>query len=487
MLKTEKKEDIDTKATHSKLTMISFNLSGTMTQWVYASMGFFVIFFYETVIGLNILYAMTAFVLYSIYNAINDPLMGYLMGKLSAPFEKTRHWKRFPWIIISLLPWLFSFLLIYAVPLDWNPQVDASYNLPVFFWMLISLCIYDTCISLFEVNTYSLFPDKFPDIDERRTSQSIGTVLGLLGTTLAAIIPPMFITKGVQASYRTSSLVVFIGGIIFFLLSIPGLWEDKQTIEQYKKRADTLDREKPESFLKAAKTVFKFRSAIARFILTFGWQVAVVQLQYSGTYVVSFILDAEADTLTLLLLPMILGAIIAAPIWLSISKKINDNKKTVVYGGLVMFIGFVPMFFVADLIGWMISFFIFGLGLASQWNLENPIMGDIVDEAAVTTKKRQQGIFYGYQSFFVRIGHSSILITIAIVHILTGFEEGAPTLAELKLVSPDWQLAVFGVRVHAAIIPAIILLICIFAFWKLYDLTPEKIKANKEFLQEFGL
>ncbi|MBD3215949.1 MAG: hypothetical protein GF311_25280 [Candidatus Lokiarchaeota archaeon] len=487
MLKTNTKEEKNTSRSHSKLTMVSFNLSGTLTQWVYASMGFFVIFFYETVVGLDILYAMTAFILYSIYNAINDPMMGYIMGRISAPFEKKRHWKRFPWIVISLIPWLFSFLLIYAVPLEWNPQVDPSYNLPVFFWMLISLCIYDTCISLFEVNTYSLFPDKFPDIDERRTSQGIGTILGLFGTTLAAIIPPMFITKGVQASYRTSSLVVFFGGILFFVLSLPGLWEDKQTIEQYKKRADTLDKEKPESFINAAKTVFQFNSAKARYILTFGWQVAVVQLQYSATYIIAYILDAEADLLTLLLLPMILGAIIGAPIWLKISKRINDNKKTVVYGGMVMVIGFIPMFFVVDLVGWMISFLIFGVGLSSQWNLENPIMGDIVDEAAVVTKKRQQGIFYGYQSFFVRIGHSSILITIAIVHILTGFVEGAPTLDALKLVSPSWELAVFGVRIHAAIIPAVILAICLVLFWKIYDLTPEKIESNKEILKQYGL
>jgi GPH family glycoside/pentoside/hexuronide:cation symporter len=486
MSKKKSNEKKDQKK-HSKLTMVSFNFSGTATQWVYASMGFFVIFFYETVVGLNILYAMLAFVLYSIYNAINDPLMGYIMGKVSAPLEKKRHWKRFPWILISVGPWLFSFLLIYLVPLNWNPQVDPSYNLPVFLWMLISLCIYDTCISLFEVNTYSLFPDKFPDIKERKTVQSIGTILGLLGTTLAAIIPPMFITKGIQATYHTSSFVVFIGGFIFFALSIPGLWEDKQTLEQYKKRKDDLDKEKHESFLGAAKTVFRFKSAKARYVLTFGWQVAVVQLQYSGAYIVSYILDAEADTLTLLLLPMIIGAIIAAPIWLKISNRIGDSKKTVLYGGIVMFLGFIPMFFVVELIGWMISFFIFGIGLACQWNMENPIMGDIVDEAAVVTKKRQQGIFYGYQSFFVRIGHSSILITIAIVHVLTGFVEGAPTLTELIARSPTPALAIFGVRLHAAVIPAIILLVALVIFWRMYDLTPEKIDKNKEILQQYGL
>ena len=59
-------------------------------QWIAAAFGFTVFFFYEVVIGLNTLIAAFAFILYTIWNAVNDPLIGYLMERLAyrMPWEK---------------------------------------------------------------------------------------------------------------------------------------------------------------------------------------------------------------------------------------------------------------------------------------------------------------------------------------------------------------------------------------------------------------
>jgi Na+/melibiose symporter-like transporter len=54
-------------------------------------------------------------------------------------------------------------------------------------------------------------------------------------------------------------------------------------------------------------------------------------------------------------------------------------------------------------------------------------------------------------------------------------------------LSPTPQLALFGIRIHAAIVPAIIVLIATLLFWKFYDLTPDKVAANKVKLKEFGI
>jgi hypothetical protein len=68
---------MDTKITenlerpHSKLPMICYGIGGgggTLNQWVGASMGISVVFFYEAVIGLNVLLGALAFLLYSIWN-----------------------------------------------------------------------------------------------------------------------------------------------------------------------------------------------------------------------------------------------------------------------------------------------------------------------------------------------------------------------------------------------------------------------------------
>lgn len=70
---------------------------------------------------------------------------------------------------------------------------------------------------------------------------------------------------------------------------------------------------------------------------------------------------------------------------------------------------------------------------------------------------------------------------------MTGFVEGAPSLVELKARSPTPELALLGIRIHSAIVPAILILITILIFWKYYDLTPDKVATNKAKLKELGL
>ena len=91
------------------------------------------------------------------------------------------------------------------------------------------------------------------------------------------------------------------------------------------------------------------------------------------------------------------------------------------------------------------------------------------------------------KAFFIKIGQTTIAITIAVVHTLTGFVSGAPSLAELMVMSPTPELALFGIRVHSAIIPAIIVLMATLLFWKWYKLTPDKVAFNKAKLKELGI
>jgi Na+/melibiose symporter-like transporter len=69
-------------------------------------------------------------------------------------------------------------------------------------------------------------------------------------------------------------------------------------------------------------------------------------------------------------------------------------------------------------------------------------------------------------------------ITLAVVHEITGFAEGASTQS---------QTAVFGIALHTGLIPAIFMAIGTLIFWKFYDITPEKSAKIKAKLSEFGL
>jgi GPH family glycoside/pentoside/hexuronide:cation symporter len=136
------------------------------------------------------------------------------------------------------------------------------------------------------------------------------------------------------------------------------------------------------------------------------------------------------------------------------------------------------MIFVKDLIGWAISLFFFGIGLGGHWYVDPIMMGDVLDDISLRTKKSQQAIYYGFQSFFIKFGQAFIAIIIALSHTLTGYKAGD------ALQEP---LAEFGIRIHTAIIPAIVVFATLLLFWKFYKLTPDIVAANKAKLKELGL
>jgi GPH family glycoside/pentoside/hexuronide:cation symporter len=472
---------------HSKFIMASYGCRELFGNWIAQAFGFMVFFFYEVVVGLDVVLAAFGFLLYSVWNAVNDPLVAYLTERFHMPWEKKWNLRRFPWIIIGALPWLLTFSLIFMVPAEWDPISDPNDNWPVFFWFVITMCIYDTTLTTYDVNVLSVYPEKFQDLDERRTVQGFGTILGIISLVLAATIPPMFITTGVRETYQTAALVSTGLGFIIFLFMIPGVWEDKKMRKMNLQRRETLKDVKTEPFLKVAKSAITNRNFAAKVTLFFGYQVGAVMLQYSAFYIVVYLLDEEASFITYLLGAMLIGALVSVPVWLYLSHKIDNNKKLSVVGAIIMFFTFIPMIFVADAISWIIVLFFFGIGLGGQWFTDPPTLADVIDDAAVREGKKAPGIYFGYQAFFIRLGYSTIAITIAIVHVLTGFVGGAPSLKELRERSPTPDLALFGIRIHAAIVPAILIFITILIFWKYYELTPDKVAANRAKLKELGL
>lgn len=475
---------------NSMAVRASYGTRELFGQWIAAAFGFSVFSYYEIVIGLPTLLAMTAYILYAIWNAFNDPIVGYIMERVHMPWERKRGVRRFPWMIIGAITWILSYLLIYLVPADWI-QSDASVAANqwlIFSWYIGTLALYDFLVAIWDVNVLSLFPDKFRGLNERRSVQGFGTIFGILGLVLAAIIPPMFIPEAPKAvNYITAAMVTTGLAFVFLIIAIPGIRENKHVLDYYAERKSKGLDEKVESFFKSAKIALSNKVFVAKIVHFFGYQVGGVMIQTSAFYIVIFLLDATPSTITLILAAMLLGALVSVPLWTYFSKRINDNRKIGITAGFILFVTFLPMIFAPDLLSWMISVFFFGIGIGGHWFIDAPLLTDVLDDIAVKTKKRQQAIYYGYQAFLARFGGTFIALTISLTHFLTGFVEGKNTLAELAAASPSLDLALFGIRIHSAIVPAIFVLFTVIIFWKYYDLTKEKVMENRRMLKELGL
>lgn len=461
-------EDINIE--HSKLNMASYGFGSFSREFVQMAFNVLVFFYYEVEIGLNVWLIGLALVIFALYNAVNDPLIGYLTNR---PFGFTRKWgRRFPWLLVGGIPLGVSYFLIFTPPTS-DPTGGA---LILFLWLIFTTCLFDTLHSLFFVNFQSLFPDKFRSVNERRNATGIQIIIGAIGVSLGAMIPPLFITYGDLETYIIQGVIVIIITVASMLLAIPGFREDQATINLY---LDSIDKQPPRtSFIDSLKEAVKQQSFLAyMFLYTMYW-ITINSMQASIPYVVKFVLNMPSSATTPLMAGFLAGAIFSIPLWVKVAKKIDNNGKVMLIGSLLMGIYILPMLFLKNYILIIINVFIWGTAQGAYWAMIFPVFADVIDESVVRLSKREEGTLIGVQQFFGRLGLILQVMSFAVIHELTGFVEGSDT---------QTPLAVLGIHLHLALVPSIAILLGVLVFWKWYNLTPSKISEHQLKIRQLKL
>ena len=431
--------------------------------------GAYVFFFYETEVGLYVWLLVLGYVIYALWNSFNDPLIGYIFDKPN--FLWKRWGKRFPIIVGAAIPWFISMFLVLTPP-DIDPVEGAML---IFAWMIFATCLFDTFYSMFQNNHYSLFPDKFRLDDDRRKAGGFGWILGVLGTAIGGLIPPMLITYGNKSSYSIMALFMVGIAIVFLLLLIPGIRETKDMKERY----ITVDVHKErEPFFKTMNKAIKQRNFMILVFITFIGDVAFACITASIHYFVRYNLQEEAGFATILIGAALLGSVLSIPLFVKLMQKMNDNRKMHIIGIILLILFLFPLALFWDIISLIIAVILYGVGMAAFKVARFPCLADTLDEAVVNTEKHQESVYMGVQTFFMRFSLIVQALIFGIVHILTGFDPN---------VEKQTSLALIGIRLQAAVIPAIVVLIGLLVFLKYYDLTPEKTAINKEKLKELRL
>jgi GPH family glycoside/pentoside/hexuronide:cation symporter len=450
--------------------MASYGFAKFIEEFLAIAFGAYGFFYYESEIGLNVWLTSFGYILFAIWNAIDDPLMGYLTNR---PFKFTKKWgRRFPWILISGIPWILCYVLIFTPP-NVNPQSGAWI---LFAWLVFSTCLFDTFGSIFVVSFTSLFPDKFRSIKERRIASGVSTPVGIVGIALGSILPPLFIVFGDLQSYVIQAGVVVITLFIAFVLSIPGLRDDQACVDLYLAKCEA--KLEKESFFKVLKFTLRHKSFLVYIFCYILYQFMTVSMTASIPYLVRFVLNMEADAITIVMAGFLVGALISIYFWIKLANKTNDTRKVMIIAGLTLVITTIPLIFIEEYITLIFVMILWGAALGGFWAIIVPAFADVIDESVIMMNKREEGIYNGLLTFYGRIAIILQAISFAIIHTLTGFEEGAAT---------QTPLAVQGIHIHLALLPAIAMLIGILVFWKLYDLTPDKIAAVKKKLDELKL
>jgi len=448
------------KKTGRIAAMFSFGNLADITA--YQSFILLIFTFYYSVVGIQIELITIGFIIWSVWNAFNDPILGYFSDR-----THTKWGRRRPWIMIAFIPLAIIMVFLFTPPLP----IGISNQMGNFAYFLVIIIIFEFFYTMYGLNVTSLFPEIFLSEKERTQANNIRAVFTILGLIVAFILPGLIIPDFTDPVYLGEFQIFgIVAGIIIAITVIIFLkFGPKEKVEFQK------DYEKAFSLFNSVKYCVKSKSFRWYIIAEVGNWFVYGMLPTIVPLYAKFVLGTEGLMTSILLgLTFISAAIFMTVLWKPLVRKMG-NKKTWIISMSVWAAALIPMMFISDFISGLIVFFLIGVGLSGSLYIIDLVVSDIVDEDEVATGVRREAGYYGVNAFFLRFSNVLVIIAIGSVFSTVGWQVFEPAS-----VTPD---IIFGLRSLMFIFPAIALVISIIAMTQ-YPLHGERLKNVREKVKE---
>lgn len=429
-----------------RVKKIAYSFCTFSSQLVQNTFAIFVSYFYVDLMKLDPKLFSFGWILFSIWNAINDPLFGHISDK-----TRSRWGRRIPYIAFSIIPIAICFALIWSPPF----KVGNDSSIKIFVYYLIIIFLYDTFYTLIFLNTSALFPEMFTNLKERTEVAGYRNFLLFIGLITGSALSPLIYTR-----IGWSGMGILYGIIFIFTMGI-SLWGSKE------KKIFSIEQALP--LKQALKESIRNRSFITYVLASFLVQLSFMMLTSTLPFYTKYVLKGTEQDNTLMMLPIFLVSFPMLLVW----KKITDKygvKKAFMMAIIIFSITIISLFFTNNIKTGMFASASLGIGFSGLVFLFDVLLSDVVDEDELKTGVRREGMYFGMQGFIVRIAISIQAIIFSTILTTTGYD------AELA-IQPE--SAVMGIRTLISIFPAISLILGFISI-SFYPLFGKKLAEIKE-------
>ena len=446
----------------SKGKMVSYGMAPFISNISLASYNLLLLYYYEVELGLSIALVGLSFVIYAVWNMINDPLVGFLTDK---PMRWSKKYGlRAPWIFISGILLFASYYLLYAVP-DFGDVKSNPW--PLFWYMVILTCIFDTFYSIFYCHYLGGFGNIFRSKDDRRKgSLLMGLVAIFSGIFIRVVIIAQVIVYGDPTSLVRAALLTAIVGLICIVLLLPGIHESELVKTRYLQIYEFLEAQKMPYF-KLLKLTFKQKSYVTFTIALTLFSSAQVLNLASELYFLKEVMGLDVSIMAVTGIVVLITIVPATIFWSYISKKIGHANVWTINLFLLVIVYFLWLF-ITTIAHLIIYYALAGFSMGAYVSVIFSIVADTNDEVVNAAERHVEATLVGIRAFFMRAAYIATGAIVAGVHIATGYVPGAAT---------QTPLAILGIRIHTGGFPALFCLIASILMFKFYDLKGEKREA----------
>jgi len=214
--------------------------------------------FYVDILHMNPINYGTVMIIFAIWNAINDPIFGYMSDKK----RMDKRGKRSFFIRLSIPFYFVGFLMFWLASPEWS-------QIFLFIFLLVSLFVFDTGLTIAGLNISAIQTDQTSSTNERTRIMLISMVLSMVPVGIASMTPNLVLTS--TLSTFSMSLIFISIGLVALILMIYG------SIKLKEKSLEVKDAE-PLPILAAIKETFKSKSFIFFVVFSFMMNAVAINL-----------------------------------------------------------------------------------------------------------------------------------------------------------------------------------------------------------------
>lgn len=412
-------------------------VSGTVATYIMS--------FGTMVVGLPGYLMGIAISLGTIFDAVSDPIIGYLSDNTKNKLFGKRHL----WMLIGLIGLMATSIFIWYIP-------EGMSNKGKFVWFAVGLIVLRTFNTFFYTPVGAFSVEVSNDYNERTTIQafrSIGYIIGMIlpvvimGTfqnkytqidELGNIIKGQFFAGGYRDFAWVSVGVCFVTSVFMYIMT----FFDVKTVQARQIEEEAV---KPRASLKKVLTDFfgVLKSGDMRSII-FGYAISMMSATLIisiGFHVFTFTFELATTQMYILMGALLLMTVAGQPLWPLLSKKL-DKKKSMMIGLGISLVGCVLLFIcwlLRDEINVLIAtskfgmavllppLMIAGMGTGVLYSMPMALIGDIVVKNSVDDKSEKTGTYAGMMTFAYKVSQSLTQLISGQLLTIIGFKEGSHT------------------------------------------------------------
>lgn len=367
---------------------------------LYGGGSFFIIgtlflFFLTEVVGLTPIRAGLVISLGKGWDAISDPLMGYISDGIKNP-----HGRRRIFFLLGIVPIFMSFTLL------WSP-VGLEGDL-LFLWYLFAYIFFSTVFTMVMVPYAAINAEMSHDYKVRTRLSGARIIFSQLSALISGVLPKLIID-----SFQGGRGYLIMGILFGLFYALPWIAVFKGTWEL------PFEEVRPSSFFRFYKdflTVFKnrsFRLHLSMYILAYS---AMDIMMAMFIYYLTYYIDRQ-DLFPLLMGSMVLTQILFLPIYVKISNILGKGHAYImglsIWGlGLLLLFTFSVETQVMTLV---LGSILIGAGLSAGVMIPWAILPSITDVDELITTKKRAGVYSGMMTLLRKMIQALVLFLVGIL------------------------------------------------------------------------